>query len=764
MGSKAASRAKRAVDAMKALGFQGSKIVPVLKILLKACENDWKHIESENYRLLVESIFEADSPETCSKEDEDVKKRKKAREEEVEPHRKRQMESRQDKAALPAYVLTENISPLKAPKLEIDDSPVISTPVENRSGLLYSKDKHKYNTRRDHMTASASHVQEEFELGADHQKKVVSEVLSQTEVQTQSQTHCPLANNISPTKVTTTESLIHPRVDTHYSSARKEAAQQDIHEPIACEPLSVEFPVLMIHPPPTLPIIEEEGDTNMPSPTQTFNGDCYESDPNHTMEKDESATTITKVEDSTNSIEIASSADGEKKVSLLFNVPDLPQFHFPSIESVLKRVEDKCLRSYMILNPSISLIGIMNEVCKSVLELGTPHTDDHQEEPSGSMAIGLSSCDEAYKRKGKAVNGAPHPSSALALVPQHEPAFGSIRPVHDINDICKGEETVRIPIVNDFPGQQCPTHFTYIPHSIIYQNAYLNFSLARMGDEDYCSDCYNNCLLASIPCACARETGGEFAYMPGGLLKEKFLDDCIAMCRDGAPKNRIFYCKDCPIERAKNDAFPDKCKGHLVRKFIKECWRKCGCHKQCGNRVVQQGIWCNLQVFWTGTRKGWGLRCTDDLPRGAFVCEYVGEVLTNMELYDRTLKMGNTKHTYPILLDADWGSEGVLKDEEALCLDATFYGNVARFINHRCYDANLVEIPVEVETPDRHYYHVAFFTARKIDAFEELTWDYGIDFDDHEHPVKAFQCLCDSMECRDKSRSKGKRSVGITIH
>lgn len=96
--------------------------------------------------------------------------------------------------------------------------------------------------------------------------------------------------------------------------------------------------------------------------------------------------------------------------------------------------------------------------------------------------------------------------------------------------------------------------------------------------------------------------------------------------------------------------------------------------------------WCVgvFQVFFTAEGKGWGLRTLDELPRGAFVCEYVGEILTNMELYDRTMQTtGNAKHTYPVLLDADWGSEGVLKDEEALCLDATFYGNVARFINHR---------------------------------------------------------------------------------
>lgn len=38
---------------------------------------------------------------------------------------------------------------------------------------------------------------------------------------------------------------------------------------------------------------------------------------------------------------------------------------------------------------------------------------------------------------------------------------------------------------------------------------------------------------------------------------------------------------------------------------------------------------------------------------------------------------------HQVLLDADWGSESVLRDEEALALDGTFYGNVGRFVNHR---------------------------------------------------------------------------------
>lgn len=83
-------------------------------------------------------------------------------------------------------------------------------------------------------------------------------------------------------------------------------------------------------------------------------------------------------------------------------------------------------------------------------------------------------------------------------------------------------------------------------------------------------------------------------------------------------------------------------------------------------------------------KKGWGLRTLEDLPKGAFVCEYVGEILTNSELFDRVSKSPKgEEHSYPVLLDADWVTEGVLKDEEALCLDATYYGNVARFINHR---------------------------------------------------------------------------------
>lgn len=175
--------------------------------------------------------------------------------------------------------------------------------------------------------------------------------------------------------------------------------------------------------------------------------------------------------------------------------------------------------------------------------------------------------------------------------------FCKRRSIHDINDITKGAENVKISLVDEIGSEGLPNFF-YLPENTIYQNAYLHFSLARISDEDCCSSCSDDCLSSLVPCACARETGGEFAYTPRGLLKRDFLDTYISMSKE-PQKHRYFYCEDCPLERSKNQYLPDPCKGHLVRKFIKECWRKCGCSMYCGNRIVQRGITFKLQVIFS---------------------------------------------------------------------------------------------------------------------------------------------------------------------
>ncbi|KAK3434529.1 hypothetical protein EUGRSUZ_D02001 [Eucalyptus grandis] len=67
--------------------------------------------------------------------------------------------------------------------------------------------------------------------------------------------------------------------------------------------------------------------------------------------------------------------------------------------------------------------------------------------------------------------------------------------------------------------------------------------------------------------------------------------------------------------------------------------------------LVQYPVLVHVQmgVFMTPEGKGWGLQALDELPKGAFVCEYIGEILTIKEMHERNLKKGDTaKRTYQV--------------------------------------------------------------------------------------------------------------------
>ena len=88
-----------------------------------------------------------------------------------------------------------------------------------------------------------------------------------------------------------------------------------------------------------------------------------------------------------------------------------------------------------------------------------------------------------------------------------------------------------------------------------------------------------------------------------------------------------------------------------------------------------------VEVFRTA-HMGWGIHARGCIPRDAFVFEMMGEILTNAEqiLRNRGMRGGPC---YVIQIDADWAAKCVLDDNSALCLDASQFGNVARFPNHR---------------------------------------------------------------------------------
>lgn len=61
---------------------------------------------------------------------------------------------------------------------------------------------------------------------------------------------------------------------------------------------------------------------------------------------------------------------------------------------------------------------------------------------------------------------------------------------------------------------------------------------------------------------------------------------------------------------------------------IYECNSRCKCAATCLNRVVQNPLQLKLQVFKTNNNRGWGIRCLNDIPQGAFICIYAGSLLT----------------------------------------------------------------------------------------------------------------------------------------
>ncbi|KAK2997050.1 hypothetical protein RJ639_026053 [Escallonia herrerae] len=159
---------------------------------------------------------------------------------------------------------------------------------------------------------------------------------------------------------------------------------------------------------------------------------------------------------------------------------------------------------------------------------------------------------------------------------------------HRIRDITKGKERVAISLLDEIGNEHLPD-FVYMSQSVVHQNAHVHVSLARIADEDSCSSCIGDCLSNTIPCACARGTGGEFAYTAKGLLKEEFVRACISVTRE-PQKHYKFVCQEFPLEKARKMYRPEPCKGHLLRKFIKECWTKCGCDMQCGKKCSDANL------------------------------------------------------------------------------------------------------------------------------------------------------------------------------
>lgn len=153
-------------------------------------------------------------------------------------------------------------------------------------------------------------------------------------------------------------------------------------------------------------------------------------------------------------------------------------------------------------------------------------------------------------------------------------------------DISNGLEKIKIPVINDVDNCPPPSDFTYIVQNVLGTGVNL---INRNPNFITCCSCKDNCSDPKV-CECAIAMAG-FAY----------------------DRN--------------NSYFSDKPGG------VYECNYLCSCHQDlCHNRLVGNGPHKPLEVFRCAeTGKGWGVRCSVDMPIGTFIADYLGEVLNEAD-------------------------------------------------------------------------------------------------------------------------------------
>uniref|UniRef100_A0A673LQY7 Histone-lysine N-methyltransferase EHMT2-like n=1 Tax=Sinocyclocheilus rhinocerous TaxID=307959 RepID=A0A673LQY7_9TELE len=258
------------------------------------------------------------------------------------------------------------------------------------------------------------------------------------------------------------------------------------------------------------------------------------------------------------------------------------------------------------------------------------------------------------------------------------------------SDVAQGYENVPIPCVNGVDEEGCPSDYKYIAENCETSTMNIDRNITHL---QHCS-CTDDC--SSSNCLC-----GQLSI-------------------------RCWYDKDHRLLQEFNKIEPP---------LIFECNMACSCHKACKNRVVQAGIKVRLQLYRT-EKMGWGVRALQDIPQGSFICEYVGELISDAE--------ADVREDDSYLFDLD------NKDGEVYCIDARYYGNISRFINHLC-DPNIIPVRVFMLHQDLRFPRIAFFSSRDIFTGQELGFDYGDRFWDIKS--KYFTCQCGSEKCKHSAEA-----------
>lgn len=202
---------------------------------------------------------------------------------------------------------------------------------------------------------------------------------------------------------------------------------------------------------------------------------------------------------------------------------------------------------------------------------------------------------------------------------------------------------------------------------------------------------------------------------------------------DGKPTS-LYETQSC--ECKPDSGCGDDCINRMV---FSECSSQmCPCGERCDNQKIQRHDWtAGLQRFMTDN-KGWGVLTRDFIKTGAFILEYVGEVVSEREFKSRmATRYAHDTHHYCLHLDG------------GLVIDGHRMGGDGRFVNHSC------EPNCEMQKWSVHGLpRMALFASRDIKPGEELTYDYNFAL---FNPSEGQQCKCGSNACRGVIGGKSQR-------
>lgn len=174
--------------------------------------------------------------------------------------------------------------------------------------------------------------------------------------------------------------------------------------------------------------------------------------------------------------------------------------------------------------------------------------------------------------------------------------------------------------------------------------------------------------------------------------------------------------------------------------LIYECNDFCRCKDFCLNKLVQFGPRDNLIVT-SAPSKGQGLFSSKLIPKGSFVCEYAGEILTRTEAVRRDQEnKTEDKMNFVFCLNE---INSVNKSSKQTFVDPSRKGNIGRYINHSC-DPNCIIISTRV---DSIIPKIAIFANQDIPPMTEITFNYGPDQTVNNNELSK-KCLCASINCK----------------